>query len=132
MFMPTVTLHAASLLGILFVVLSALVVAGRTTSKVMIGSGEGSAEAQLLVAVRCHANFAEYVPLALLLIGLLELQTGHTLLVKILAGTLVVARVLHPVGMRMKAPNPLRAGGFLLTVIVLAVASIKGLLLIMF
>jgi hypothetical protein len=138
LYAPTVTLHAAALLGVLFVVLSLMVVFSRTVSKVNLGTGETPAAASaepvatpLFIAVRSHANFAEYVPFTLLLIGLIEMRTGGTLTVQLLAGGLVLARAIHPIGMGMKAPNPFRAGGFLLTIAVLATASVKALLTVM-
>jgi uncharacterized protein len=133
---PVITTLAAALLGLLFALLSIMVVVGRTTAKVDLGTGETPAAAAsataatpLFVAVRSQANFAEYVPLSLLLIGLIEIHTGSTILVKSLAAALVLARLMHPVGMRMKAPNPFRAGGFMLCITILAVASVKLLLI---
>ena len=130
---PTITLLATALLGLIFAVLSALVVVQRTTTKVILGSGETSQAADdpaantLLVAVRSQANFAEYVPITLLLIGFTELHTGPTLTIKLLAFGLVLARAMHPVGMRMKAPNPFRAGGFVLSMLVVIAASVQAL-----
>jgi len=133
---PTATLTHAAMLGVIYIVLSVQVVLARTSGNVNLGSGETPEAASasvtatpLYLAVRSHANFAEYVPMVLLMIGLIELRTGPTLLVKLLGGGLVVARILHPVGMRMKAPNLFRAGGFGLTITVLAVATIKALLI---
>lgn len=125
MYTPAVTGLAAGVLGLMFVVLSGQVVAGRMGQKVMIGEGESASPLQ--VAVRSHANFAEFVPLALILIGYDELRTGPTWAVKIMAGALVLARLAHPVGMRMASPNPFRAAGFMLSVLVIAAASILAL-----
>jgi hypothetical protein len=124
---PVVTTLAAGVLGLIFAVLSVLVVTQRANGKVELGNG-GDVASPLLVAIRSHANFAEYVPLALILIGLIEMRSGPTLLVKILAGALVLARVIHPVGMRMTGRNPFRAGGFLLSILVLAVAGVAAVL----
>ncbi|MEJ0047323.1 MAG: MAPEG family protein [Rhodospirillales bacterium] len=126
---PVVTMLATAILGLLFALLSVLVVTTRTTTKIDLGTDEPAAASPLYVAVRSHGNFSEYVPLTLLLVGLIEIHTGATLLVKVLAFGLVFARVIHPLGMRMKAPNPFRAGGFVLTVLILAVASIKAIML---
>jgi hypothetical protein len=126
--MPVVTTLAAGVLGVILAVLSGQVVAARTSGKVMQGSGDDTSS-PLFLAVRSQANFAEYVPLALLLIGLIELRTGPALLVKILAAALVLARLMHPVGMRMAPPNPFRAGGFVVTLTVLAIASVWAIVL---
>ena len=126
--LPVVTLAATGLLGLIFVVLSVRVVRGRISGRVMIGDGSTSeGGGGLLVNVRSHANFAEYVPICLLLIGGLEMRSGPTILVKLLAAALVLARLAHPVGMVMKAPNPFRAGGFVGTLLVLLVASLVAI-----
>jgi len=130
---PTITLIAAALLGLIFAVLCVLVVLQRGKYKVNLGSGEipaaatDPASSPLLVAVRSQANFAEYVPLILVLVGLIELRTGPTLLVKLLAFGLVLARAMHPLGMKLPAPNPFRAGGFVLSLLILLDASVEAL-----
>ena len=127
MHIPVITTLAAGVLGLIFAILSALVVLQRGTGKVSIGNGD-EVTSPLMIAIRSHANFAEYVPLILLLTGLIELRTGPTLLVKGLTASLVLARILHPVGMRIPGTNPFRAIGFLLTIIVLAVAASAAVL----
>ncbi len=122
--MPAFTLACAGALGLILVVLSVRVVVGRGKHRVMLGEGEGS---PLLVAIRSQANFAEYVPLCLLLIGGLELNGGATLLVKGLGIVLVVSRLLHPIGMAIQGVNPFRASGFVGTILVLLVGSVAVL-----
>ncbi len=125
---PVVTLIAAGLLGLIFVMLSVFVVRGRISGRIMLGSGEASIESSpLMVAVRTHANFAEYVPLCLLLTAGLEMRSGPTLLVKLLAAMLVLARLAHPFGMMRPSPNPFRALGFVGTLLVLAISSVAVL-----
>ncbi len=131
MHIPLVTTGCAGLLGLIFLVLSARVVQGRNSGKVLLGdgaAGAGGSVSPLLVAIRSHANFAEYVPICLILIGGLELQAGPTVLVKVLAAVLVLARLAHPIGMGMPGPNPLRAGGFVGTMLVLLVASVAAVI----
>lgn len=66
--------------------------------------------------VRAHGNFAEYVPLGLLIILALELMQGQTWLVWLLGGTLTVARIAHAYGViSTYGPSPGRAIGFFLT-----------------
>ena len=125
---PAITMVAAGLLGLIFVVLSARVVMSRRSSKVAIGDGAGLATPEmsgLLVAVRSHANFAEFVPICLLLLAGLEMRSGPTLLVKSLATILVLSRLSHPVGLAKASPNPFRAAGFVGTLLVLTVASVS-------
>lgn len=68
--MMHITLIYAGLLGLLFLLLSFWVVKRRAQFKVMIGEGEAP---EMLSAIRAHGNFAEYVPLTLLLMALCEL-----------------------------------------------------------
>ena len=76
-----------------------------------------------------HANFAEYVPLILILLGGIEYAGAPHNLVLGLAVALVVARLSHAFGLPRPAPNPLRAAGASLTWIVLLVASAEALIL---
>ena len=134
-----VTAVTAAVLGLIYIVLSMRVIMARAASKVSLGDGSSGAVASgdehtvpLLVASRAHANFAEYVPLCLILIGLAEAVGATRSIAMALGVLLVIARVLHPIGMGRKAPNPYRAGGAVLTLFVLAAASlaILGKLLI--
>ena len=61
--------------------------------------------------------------MALILIGYQETVAGQTLMVKSLCGALILGRVLHPMGMFAGGTNPMRAGGFVLTLTVIAVAA---------
>ncbi len=125
-----VTTLTAGVLGAIFLVLSTRVVMGRASGQVMLGSGETTPAGDpdpLFVAIRSQANFAEYVPLCLILIGLVELQSGPTILVKTLSAVLVLARIAHPIGMAMKPPNVFRAAGWVLTILVLLVASLAAI-----
>lgn len=130
-----VTLAASGFLGVILIALSLNVVAARANAKVSIGDGaaevirlgkEASAP-RLQIAIRSHANFAEYVPLALILIGGLEAAGAAHWLVKLLAILLVVGRIGHPIGMMRPAPNPFRAGGVLLTWLVIGWAAVEAL-----
>jgi len=105
------TLTAAGLCGLVFMWLSWRVVQVRTSAKVMIGDG---GDAVLLSRIRAHANFAEYVPILLILILAIELSLRATppLLMGV-AVALPVFRVMHALGMGRPSPNPLRALGTL-------------------
>lgn len=89
----TVSMFYAGLLGLLFLALSLRVVRLRRSLKVGLGSGGHEA---LNRAMRAHGNFAEYVPLALLLMLLTE--AGTTLPawgVHLLGLTLLTGRLMH-------------------------------------
>ena len=49
--------------------------------------------------MRAHGNFTEYVPLALILMGLIELNGGPPPLLHGLGAALVVGRLLHAWGL---------------------------------
>lgn len=89
----TITMFYAGLLGLVFLVLSFRVVRFRRGLKVGIGSGGHEA---LDRAARTQGNFAEYVPLALLLIALVEGGTvAPVWLVHMLGIGLLVGRCMH-------------------------------------
>ncbi len=103
-----VTLLTAGLSGIILLVLSFRVVSARQKTKVMIGDG---GEGHLLGRIRAHANFAEYMPLLLVLIGVIEGVSGTGTPLWIAAIVLLVVRVAHAIGMELSAPNPFRVIG---------------------
>jgi uncharacterized membrane protein YecN with MAPEG domain len=86
----------AGLLGLVLIALSIQVVRARRRFRVGLGTGT---EEGLHQAVRVQANFAEYVPYAVLLLVLAEI-TGLPAAAVHGAGTLLlVSRVLHAVGL---------------------------------
>lgn len=90
--MMTVTPVYAAVPGLIFVALSIRTISMRRRHRVAVGDG-GNAE--LRRAMRVHANFAEYVPLALLLIFFVEHDGTKTLLVHALCFALLSGRLLH-------------------------------------
>ena len=127
-----VTALTAALLALFFVTLSVRVVLARFKAKTSIGTGDGTSvgtgqeadASPLLVAARVHANFAEYVPFSLILLGLIELQGGSRNMLLGLAAALVIARLAHPLGLGLKSPNMARTLGFALNQIMLLCAAI--------
>jgi uncharacterized membrane protein YecN with MAPEG domain len=101
MLFPDVTAGYAALFALLFAALSALVVVGRVRFRVNHGDG-GNAVLNRLI--RAHGNFAEYVPLILLLVALLESGGIATTVVHALLLPLLLVRLSHPVGM-LAAPG---------------------------
>lgn len=87
-------LYAAAI-ALLFVMLSVRTIRLRRRFSVAIGSGE---QALLARARRAHANFAEYVPIALLLIFFIEAQSGTSLRIHLLCAALLVGRIAHAWG----------------------------------
>jgi len=81
----------AGLLALLYLVLSYRVTQARGHG---VSLGDGG-DPVLLRRIRGHGNFAEYVPLILLMIGLLELGHFPAYVLHILGLTLLIARLLH-------------------------------------
>ena len=122
----TTALYAA-LLALMFVVLSIKVIKKRRQFQVGIGT---NGEALLERAVRVHANFAEYVPFALLLMFLAEYSGLAPLYLHILGITLLVGRLSHAWGVRqLKEPLKFRVFGMLLTFSVLILSALAIVLL---
>ena len=97
-----ITPITALLLGILFVKLSFAVIGLRTKNKVGLGSGGHD---ELERAIRAQGNFAEYVPLALILMGCLEFNGAPFWLTIIPATLLIVGRLFHAKGINEPPPN---------------------------
>ncbi|WP_220481175.1 MAPEG family protein [Marilutibacter penaei] len=130
MTMPLVTLLFASLLVLLNLVLLARVSLSRRQAQIGIGSGGNPA---LQRRIRVHANFIEQVPLALLLMAVLELSGLAPGWLWGLGAALLLGRVLHAVGLSRTAGYSFgRAVGTLLSWGVLLVASLLGLWVVLF
>ena len=122
--MPTITLLYAGLLGLLSLALSAG--AGMLRSKKSIDAGDGG-DPEMLRAMRRHANFVEYVPLALVLIALLEMNGVRGQMLHGLGIALIAGRLLHAAFFADGVKSVPRGLGAGLTALVIAVASIWGI-----
>lgn len=87
----TVTMLYGGSLALWFLVLSAWVVRRRRAG---IHLGDGG-DTLMLRAIRGHGNFAEYVPLALILLAALELNGTSLYVLHGLGFALLVGRLLH-------------------------------------
>lgn len=97
------TLTAAGLCGLVFLWLSLRVVMVRQSAKVSIGDG---GDALLLSRIRAHANFAEYVPIILLLMLAIELSLKATpQALMLVAIALPAVRLAHALGMGFLGAN---------------------------
>lgn len=85
-----------ALLAMLFLMLSIHVVTLRRELGVALGDG---GKENLTKAVRAQGNFAEYVPFAVILFVMLELNGTSDYIVHLLGGALVLARTAHASGL---------------------------------
>ena len=113
----------AALLGIILLVLSIRVVA-IVRAKGQVGYGDGG-NPDFNLVIRGHANFIEYVPLAVILLGFAEAGGSGAMWIHGMGAALVIGRILHPMGLTNEpGVNPLRFIGTNLTWITILVASI--------
>jgi uncharacterized protein len=126
---PAITASYLGVLGLLYAVLSIRVVMLRGRHQVSLGDGGNPA---LTSAIRAHAHFAEYVPIIVLMIALLEMSGMPPARLHLLLGALLLARILHPLGMSA-APRTLRfrlfrIGGVAITFLLLVSCAVALLL----
>jgi len=118
--MKIIPLYAA-ILAILFVALSVRTLLLRRSLKIGIGD---AGNARMLRAMRVHSNFAEYVPLCLILLCLAELQGARPVLVHCLGICLLLGRLSHAYGVSQANENyNFRVAGMAMTFTVLLSSS---------
>ena len=126
--MPSVTGFYLGLLALIYAALALQVVRLRRGNRVTFGDGENF---RLRSAIRAHANFIEYVPIIALLVAALEMSGSSATWVHLLMGALLVARLLHPLGMYSKPGtwqfSAGRVGGIVITISVLIAAALSAL-----
>lgn len=105
---PIVTALYGALNAMLNIALANRVSSGRRRERIGVGTGDSK---ELLLAVRIHANNAEFVPLALVMLLLAELCGGGSVGLHVAGGVLLVSRLAHALGMPRPAPNALRFFG---------------------
>ena len=125
-----ITLATAGFCGLILFVLSLRVSQARGLAKVSIGDG---GDPLLIARMRAQANFTEFVPIILVMFGLIEANltpggTGQRLL-GIAGILLVIVRIAHASGMTTTVPplsRKIGAGG---TFLILLGTSITALVL---
>lgn len=113
----------ASLLALWIVWLSLRVIKLRRKKRVPLGDG---GDQELLAAIRTQGNATEYLPIAIILLVLLELNGGYFILIHIAGLALIAGRLLHLKALR-ESNIPYRVRGMqltLFTIIGLAVVNI--------
>jgi uncharacterized membrane protein YecN with MAPEG domain len=121
-----ITALYAGLLGILMLILAFRVVAVRRVTSIGLGDG---GDALLLSRIRIHGNAAEYVPLALILMLILELNGGSARWLHVLGIALLVGRVAHVQGLSQSTGTSAgRFVGNVLTWSVIMAAAIANVL----
>ncbi len=111
----------AALLGLIFVVLSIKTIIIRRKNKVAVGDGN---KPQLQRAMRVHANFAEYTPIAIILVGFVESLKYNEIIVHILLSLFLLGRIIHAYGLsKIDEDFRFRVFGMVMTFNVITIAS---------
>ncbi|WP_430513377.1 MAPEG family protein [Pannonibacter phragmitetus] len=117
----------AGILGLIYIYLSFRVVDRRRSLQLALGDG---GDTEMLRRQRVHGNFAEYVPLVLILILMCELQGAPVLLVHALGLAFTIGRISHAYGVSQRKENLIfRMSGMILTFATLAISAVTGIVL---
>lgn len=124
---PTITMLYAGILGLMAIALGFLAGSQRGQKKISIGDG---GDPELLLAMRRHGNFVEWVPLTLILMGMLEMGGVGAGAIHAMGASLVVFRISHAAALKADTIEGIGrligAGG---STLVLLVASIWAIVL---
>ena len=124
---PVTTALYAGILGLMAIVLGFLPGSIRGRKKISIGDG---GDPGLLLAMRRHGNFVEWVPLTLIVIALLELGGVGAGAIHGLGASLVVCRIAHASALKADTIEGIGrligAGG---STLVLLIASVWAIVL---
>src|SRR5262245_40992990 len=119
---PWITALYTALQGL--VMIGLLIPLGRLRGKTNVSIYDGG-NPELAAAIRRHANWTEYVPFAMLMLLLLELNGASAGLLHGLGLTLLAARIVHPLGLDpVVMRRPLRGIGAAGTMIVITIATV--------
>ncbi len=117
----SITLMYGGALALVFLVLSIRVIQGRGNGGPGLGDG---GDLTLQRRIRAHGNFAEYVPIILVLTGFLEANGTAAWIIHSLGASLLVGRLLHGYAFAFAEKSVIgRSGGIVLTLVALLAAA---------
>lgn len=119
-----ITLTLAAACAFLNLWLASRCVRMRLGKQVLHGDG---GHALLAKRMRAHGNFVEYTPIILILTALVELAVGPSLWLWSVGLVYVLARIAHGFGMDADRRNPWRAGGAMLTWLIMLALAVAAL-----
>lgn len=114
------TLATAAACGLISLWLAIRIGQVRRVAGVWTGDG---GDARVIARMRAQANFVEYAPFVLILLGLLELAKGPSPFAWAYGAAFVAARLFHPFGMDGWKPG--RMIGAMVTMLVLIALSVE-------
>lgn len=116
----------AGLIALLFIYLSFRVVGGRREHKISIGDGDHK---DMVKRMRVQANCAEYAPIGLILLAMLELQDTTPWILHALGLSLLAGRLLHAYGLGSNPQVvPIRIWGMYLTIGMITVSAVLAII----
>lgn len=121
---PVNTMLVAALLGLMKLTLGISVTKYRFQHKIMWGDASDDGMAR---RIRAHANFTEWVPPTLILLGLVEMMGVSPVIIAVLGAMLIIGRALHALGLMGNAESFNRATGIVINWATLGLASIIGI-----
>lgn len=117
-----ITAFYAGIAALLLVALSLRVIRARYAAGIEIGDG---GDERLTRRIRAQANFAEYAPVALIVIAVAEANGAAGWMVHILGAALVLGRIMHALGFVAKTGRTLgRSAGMALTYLALLAGGV--------
>ncbi len=120
MHMPAITACYLAILALLYAALAFQVIRLRRSSRAAFEDGGNT---RLRSAIRAHGNFMEYVPIITLMVAFLEMSGASPSRIHLLMGALLLARLLHPLGMYATTNSVpfwiCRGGGVVITIFLL-------------
>ncbi|KAJ54265.1 hypothetical protein ACMU_18750 [Actibacterium mucosum KCTC 23349] len=127
--MPEITPIYAALLTFMYLALCARVIRFRRSARVSLGTGGNET---LEARIRAQSNCAEYAPIGLILMLILELQGAHWSLMHLLGLMLLVGRGLHAAGLSAAPQNfAFRTVGMMLTLTMIGGGAVATLVLVL-
>src|ERR1700676_2525481 len=125
--MPVASLLYAGILGVISIAVA--FPAGRLRGKLGVSIGDGG-NRDLLLAMRRHANFVEVVPIALILLVLLEMNGVSKIAIHSLGAALLLCRICHAFGIKAETIKSAgRAIGSAGSALVTLVASVWAIVI---
>jgi hypothetical protein len=122
---PSITGGYLAVLALIYAALAVNVIRLRRRNLAAFGD---AGNPSLRSAIRAHAHFAEYVPIIVLMVAMLEMSGLPTWRVHLLMGALLISRVLHPFGMYARSGTFAfrigRVAGVTLTLLVLIASAV--------
>ncbi len=121
-----ISFYCASVLALGYIGLALNVIRLRNQYRVSLADG---GEPSLKRAIRAHANFNEYVPLAVILLFMAEQLVGAAALLILSALCLILGRLSHAYGiLQLKEPLKFRVLGMVMTLVSMLISICVGTL----